>query len=116
LATAVPRHASRETKLAKEYPIHVVTAWLGNTPRIAMKHDLQVMTDADFERASQSDAQMAHNTAQNTAQNAAQQAHAGGRNDSREMTQPPGKSGGYAIVCEDRREGARSSSGEDRNL
>lgn len=41
--------ASHETELAKEYPIHVVTAWLGNTPRIALKHYLQV-TDADFER------------------------------------------------------------------
>lgn len=30
--------ASRETELAKEYPIHVVTSWLGNTPRIALKH------------------------------------------------------------------------------
>ena len=29
---------SRETELAQEYPVHVVTAWLGNTPRIAMKH------------------------------------------------------------------------------
>lgn len=44
--------ASRETELAKDYPIHVVTAWMGNTPRIAMKHYLQV-TDADFEKASQ---------------------------------------------------------------
>ena len=44
--------ASRETELAKDYPIHVVTAWLGNTPQIAMKHYLQV-TDDDFERASQ---------------------------------------------------------------
>ena len=25
--------ASRETELVREYPIHVVTAWLGNTPR-----------------------------------------------------------------------------------
>ena len=44
--------ASRETELAKDYPIHVVTAWLGNTPRIALKHYLQV-TDADFERAAE---------------------------------------------------------------
>ena len=26
--------ASRETELAAEYPIHVITAWLGNTPRM----------------------------------------------------------------------------------
>ncbi|HEX5104213.1 MAG TPA: tyrosine-type recombinase/integrase [Pirellulaceae bacterium] len=47
--------SSRETELAKEYPIHVVTSWLGNTPRIAMKHYLMT-TDSDFERAAKSGA------------------------------------------------------------
>lgn len=47
--------ASRETELAKEYPLHVVTAWLGNTPRIAMRHYLQVV-EADFEKAQKSGA------------------------------------------------------------
>jgi integrase len=42
--------ASRETELAKEYPIHVVCAWIGNTEMIAAKHYLQV-TDDYFERA-----------------------------------------------------------------
>ncbi len=42
--------ASRETELARHFPIHVVTAWLGNTPRFALKHYLTVI-DADFERA-----------------------------------------------------------------
>ena len=42
--------ASRETELAAEFPLHVVTRWLGNTPRIAMKHYLQV-TEDDFTRA-----------------------------------------------------------------
>jgi hypothetical protein len=41
--------SSRETELAAEYPIQVVTAWLGNTPRIALKHYLQV-TDAGRRR------------------------------------------------------------------
>ena len=40
--------SSRETELAAEYPLHVVTAWLGNTPKIAMKHYLMV-TDSDYE-------------------------------------------------------------------
>ena len=44
--------ASRETELAQEYPIHVVTAWLGNTPRIALKHYLMV-TESDFQKATQ---------------------------------------------------------------
>ena len=42
--------ASRETKLAAEFPLHVVTRWLGNTPKIAMKHYLQV-TEDDFAKA-----------------------------------------------------------------
>jgi len=59
--------ASWETELAKGYPIHVVTAWLGNTPRIAMKHYLQV-TDADFERAAKTPAEGGARSAQNAAQ------------------------------------------------
>lgn len=51
--------ASRETELAKEYPIHVVTAWLGNTPRIALKHSLQV-TGADFEQGGPSNEEGRH--------------------------------------------------------
>ena len=42
--------ASCETDLMASHPIHVVTAWIGNTPAIALKHYLQVL-DADFEKA-----------------------------------------------------------------
>jgi len=42
--------SSRETELAQEFPIHVVTAWLGNTPSIALRHYL-LTTDGDFDRA-----------------------------------------------------------------
>lgn len=48
--------ASRETELAKQHPIHVVTAWLGNTPKIALRHYLQV-TEADYETATQNPTQ-----------------------------------------------------------
>jgi len=41
---------SRETELASEHPIHVVTAWMGNTPKVAQRHYLKV-TDSDFEKA-----------------------------------------------------------------
>jgi integrase len=44
--------ASRETELTQAFPLHVVTAWIGNSARIAAKHYLQV-TDADFERAAE---------------------------------------------------------------
>lgn len=42
--------ASRETELARIHPLHVVTAWIGNSARVAAKHYLQV-TDSDFEKA-----------------------------------------------------------------
>ena len=44
--------ASLETELTQRFPIQVVTAWLGNTPRIALKHYLQV-TESDFQKAVQ---------------------------------------------------------------
>ncbi len=36
---------TRETELAETFPIHVVTKWLGNSPKIAIKHYLQVTED-----------------------------------------------------------------------
>ena len=42
--------SSRETELARQFPIHVVTGWLGNTPAIALRHYL-LTTDEDFQRA-----------------------------------------------------------------
>lgn len=43
--------SSRETELAATHPLHVVTAWIGNSVAVAAKHYLQV-TDGDFLRAS----------------------------------------------------------------
>jgi hypothetical protein len=42
--------SSRETELARKWPLHVVTKWFGNTEAIAKKHYLQV-TDEDYVRA-----------------------------------------------------------------
>lgn len=42
--------STRETELAENYPLHVVTAWLGNSEPVARKHYLQV-TDEHFARA-----------------------------------------------------------------
>ncbi len=58
---------SRETELAAEHPIHVVTAWMGNTPKVAMRHYLQV-TDSDFEWASEGAAKCAAEAQQNAQQ------------------------------------------------
>ena len=42
--------ASCETDLVREHPLHVVTAWLGNTPSVATTHYLHVL-DLDFQKA-----------------------------------------------------------------
>ena len=46
----VNMRSSRETELVEEYPVHVVTAWIGNSPEIARKHYLQT-TEEHFQRA-----------------------------------------------------------------
>ncbi len=42
--------SSRETELAQPFPIQTVTAWLGNTPKVALENYLQVR-DEDFTKA-----------------------------------------------------------------
>jgi len=42
--------ASRQTELRREFPLHVVCSWLGNSPRIAQQSYLLV-TENDFARA-----------------------------------------------------------------
>ena len=101
--------ASRETELAHDYPLHVVTNWLGNTPRIALRHYLQV-TDADFAQAARRGAECGAQVAQN----AAQQAHAARRTHSQETTKAPAATRAYATGCDTGRESATASSGEDR--
>ena len=68
--------ASRETELVEDFPIHVVTQWLGNTPDVALGHYLMT-TEEHF-----SAAVSAGEVAEKAAQNPAQQLHAGGRKQS----------------------------------
>ena len=42
--------ASRQTELQREFPLHVVCSWLGNSPRIAQQSYLLV-TEDDFSKA-----------------------------------------------------------------
>ncbi|CAN5332411.1 hypothetical protein BH11PLA2_BH11PLA2_01740 [soil metagenome] len=42
--------SSLETELSATHPIHVVTAWLGNTPNVALGHYLQTL-ESDFAKA-----------------------------------------------------------------
>jgi integrase len=63
--------SSRETELAQMFPLHVVTAWLGNTPRVAQEHYLQ-LRDSDFAKAIagqfEEPKKAAHNPAQYTSE------------------------------------------------
>lgn len=49
--------SSRETELVEEFPIQVITAWLGNTTKVAMQHYLQV-TDEHWRRATSSSSEV----------------------------------------------------------
>ncbi len=42
--------ASRQTELQREFPLHVVCSWLGNSPRIAQQSYLLV-TEDDYAKA-----------------------------------------------------------------
>lgn len=57
--------ASRETELTHEYPLHVVTAWIGNSQLVAHKHYLQV-TETDFEKAAGAAQKAAQQAEENT--------------------------------------------------
>ena len=44
------RRFSRQTELQREFPLHVVCRWLGNSPRIA-KQSYLLVTEDDFAKA-----------------------------------------------------------------
>ena len=101
--------ASRETELAQEYPVHVVTAWLGNSPRIAMKHYLMT-TEADFQRAAAGSAKRGAKSGALEAQNAAQPASADICHHPQETPQALGNKGFRQMVADD----DKSVDGDDR--
>jgi hypothetical protein len=47
--------SSRQTELTEVFPAHVVSAWLGNSERIAAQHYLQVL-ESHFEKAARQSA------------------------------------------------------------
>ena len=51
--------ASRQTEPQETYPTHVVCSWMGNSPKVAQKHSLQV-TDEHSEKAQQKCAGATH--------------------------------------------------------
>ncbi len=62
--------ASRQTELEESFPTHVVCRWMGNSPKVAQKHYLQV-TDDHFTKAQQKAQQQTAATLGITAQPAA---------------------------------------------
>jgi hypothetical protein len=109
--------ASRETELAAEYPVHVVTAWLGNTPKIAMKHYLMT-TESDFSKAIGKLVQMAvQNPVQLSDNSGANSGAAASRGVSQEVARNDisrCETTAYAKSCDDLPRPARIISGEDR--
>lgn len=79
--------STRETELAESYPLHVVTAWIGNSELVAARHYLQ-LTDEHFRRA----------TTEQAAQNAAQKLHDGAGNGPK---QEPAKSAEDSVDSEE---------------
>lgn len=72
-AWAKPFHnlrASCETDLMQHHSIHVVTAWIGNTPSVAIGHYLQTL-ESDFNKAVRGGAESGARAAQNQAQTVA---------------------------------------------
>lgn len=73
--------SSRQTELEDIFPTHVVCAWLGNTPRVARKHYLQV-TEEHYKAAIANAPNIAPRiapkgkTSQNTSQHGARTEHA----------------------------------------
>jgi hypothetical protein len=59
--------STRHTELEDEFPGHVVTAWMGNTTKVARKHYLQVH-DGHFAKAAQNPAQHLHDSPRSTLQ------------------------------------------------
>ncbi len=74
--------STRETELAAEYPLHVVTAWIGNSVNVAMQSYLQ-LTEDYYKRAANRGAQ--------GLQNPVQQASAADRTEPHEQQKTPEK-------------------------
>lgn len=86
--------ASRETELTETFPVQVVTAWLGNTPNIALRHYLMT-TEAHFEAAL--------TLTEKAVQNPVQQPSAKGRNGAQEAAPENAQTQavpGFATTCE----------------
>ena len=87
--------SSRETELAEQFPLQVVTGWLGNSPKVALRHYLQITDDhfakaIDGGKAAQNAAHSPSKTARNAAQN-------GAANDTQTEEENPENTEGNAV-------------------
>lgn len=67
--------STRQTELAEDFPLHVVTAWIGNSRDVALKHYLQV-TDQHFEQAAAGKSELVVSETAELAQKVAQHSQA----------------------------------------
>jgi integrase len=103
--------ATRETELAAVLPLHVVTAWCGNTPNVALRHYL--MTTGDhFDQAATLDVN-ADSATEKAARNPARytsELDSTGGSAKKEPLKIPGNSEGFQLVP------VSECPGEDSNL
>jgi integrase len=90
--------STRETELAKAFPIHVVCRWLGNSQLVAAKHYLQLQ-DSDFASAAGGECSIAalQSALLHTANTSAQDGTTEG-SDEGELQESPSVQP-YAVVC-----------------
>jgi len=97
--------STRETELAEEFPLHVVTRWMGNSKLVAAEHYLQV-TDAHFAKAVSGGGKTARQTARKEVKTDENGANYISEEDA-EYAEKQGKSGDFALAV-DARGGSRT--------
>lgn len=99
--------ASRETELAKDYPLHVCCHWLGNSQPVAMKHYLHVL-DSDYEKALTRPVNEVLTPDEKSCAYSVQRPTANGGNGEKQENTAHEKTPelqGYAMACEDSQNG-----------
>ena len=86
--------STRDTELADRFPLHVVTAWIGNSELVAAKHYLQ-LTDEHFRRATSEHAAQKLHEATGNDQNDESAEDAECSADSEKSGELPAISGGF---------------------
>ncbi len=89
--------SSRETELAEVFPLQVGTGWLGNSPKVALRHYLHI-TDEHFAKALIGTGDEAAQLPSKTAHNAARQDAANDTQADEETPENTGRSAVFSVL------------------